>query len=240
MKRGVVAMLDALGFKGIWKRFDADAIVARLESARETEERFDLHGFDVQFAFLSDTVVIACDFGERPPIEALYFVSFRVGYFLESMLTCEPPQLAYRGAIAAGDYLIKGNTIIGEAVDEAAIGEKKAEGPVVWLTESATQLLPDNFAPTADDAAQGPFFLMPFDVTLKSLVVGGPPDVCRTFVVPPTVAVRECEKIGSRLLSLVTDEFPDKRVEAKRLLEAIRTHYIGWPLPLPARRSRRS
>lgn len=239
MKRGVVVMLDALGFKGIWRRFDAHAVVERLRSAQDSEGRFALHGFDAEFAFLSDTVVIACAFGERPPIEALYFASFRVGYFLESMLTCDSPRLAYRGAVAAGDYVIDGTTIIGEAVDEAAEGEKQAEGPVVWLTESATALLPDGFAPTAADAGAGEFFLMPFDVTLKPAAVGASPRTQRTFVIPPTVAVHSCDEVGSRLRDLVADGPAEKRSEAERLVSVIRDHYAGWPLPHPLRERRR-
>ena len=229
MKSGVVAMLDALGFKGIWDREDPAAVVAQLHSAQAHEGQFDLHGFDAQFAFLSDTVVIACGFGDRPPIEALYYVCFRVGYFLESMLTCERPRLAYRGAIAAGKYLIDGTVILGEAIDNAAVSEKQAAGPVVWLTESATRLLPSDFAPKAEDAAQGAFFMMPFDVTMKPSVAGGERWMQRTFVVPPTVAVHET---APRLLDVVAGA-PEKKEEAERLAASMQAYYLGWPLPMP-------
>jgi hypothetical protein len=71
MRRGAVAIVDALGFRGIWRRYEADVILGRLKglAATTADAERDLRtkavpnpGNAIEFvqtAFLSDSVAIA-------------------------------------------------------------------------------------------------------------------------------------------------------------------------------------
>lgn len=225
LKKGVVAVLDALGFKGIWGREDARAVVSRLQSAQSFESNFSLHGFDVQIQFLSDTVVVACGFGQGDPWHPLLYVCMRLGYFLSNMLTREGPCLAYRGAVASGEYLLEDNFIIGPAVDEAAEREKQAQGPFVWLTPSARGLLPPGFEASRERVTEGSFYVMPFRVPLK----GGRME--DTYVVPPTIAVTGLKDITTRLRYVLRGAPREKVENTERLLEALEDWYPRDPNP---------
>jgi hypothetical protein len=215
--KGVVAVLDALGFKGIWKREDPQAVIARLQSAQRIEGGFVGHGeLDLQIRFLSDTVVVACGFGEQQPSEVLLFVCMRVSYFLSDMLGLYGPRLAYRGAVASGDYLIEDNFIIGPAVDEAAEGEKQPQGPFVWLTPTARQLLPADVedrrlraTPMSDSA----FYVMPLSVPLKGRAE-------ETYIVLPT-AYRSVGEIATALRQVVMGAPQDKVDNTEALINAL-------------------
>src|SRR5258706_14570458 len=85
LKSGVLAFLDALGFKGIWSRHEGKAaqIVAKLERAIRDAKAFGalwanaggtkLPNLDM--VFLSDTLVIACHYSTPPspqiPVDSL-------------------------------------------------------------------------------------------------------------------------------------------------------------------------
>ncbi len=221
---GVVAILDALGFKGIWQRSDPRQIIDKMQVAKRAEAAFARHGFQPQILFLSDTVVIACRQGESETRQALMFVCMRVAYFLSSMLTDGKPPMVYRGAIAAGRYLIEDNILLGPAVDEAAEAEKQPRGPFVWLTQSARGLLPRRFrnALSHGDPVESTFYLMPYRVPLLGQRVED------TYIVPPTVAVAGVQAIGSGLRQAVTDAPVEKRRHTEDLIDALNCHYGSY------------
>ena len=157
---GAVAVLDALGFKGIWKSWSPVNVLHKLEDVLERtawfpEEKLlsgqvDHLRQERRLCFLSDTIVVASSITPSPYVEttpsmqagydldALFDVSNAVAGLQKWMLTSSiGPPLAYRGAIAFGEYLIRDPFIIGPAVDEAAEGEKLAEGALVWFCPSA-------------------------------------------------------------------------------------------------------
>lgn len=184
MQRGAVALLDALGFKGIWRRENGvkpAQLVAKmrraLEAARDVHEAAielpiaEIPGH-VRMHFLSDTIVAVVEptkSSDRPsPLDEIEILCAGIAEFTEYMMI-KPPELAYRGAIAFGDFLIDDPFILGPAVDEAAEAERLAEGAFVWLCPSAlSQLGKDQPAGTLEYA-----------VPMK----GG--QTFRTFVVPP-------------------------------------------------------
>lgn len=203
MTKGAVALLDALGFKGIWQRCEPwtpDDVVAKLKDAAQrakTEREADeAHGFtdliSLDVHFLSDTVVLAAEAGGpagryTEPDHLIFYLCEKVTQFTENMLDdTQGPPIAYRGAIAYGDFMIDRPFILGPAVDEAAEAERLADGAFVWLCPTALRALGDRTPP--------PSFAYPVPMknggTFTTLVVPPVSDL------PPSVAdaMRQLEK----------------------------------------------
>jgi hypothetical protein len=96
--------------------------------------------------FLSDTIVIGCHTGQLAGLtqeeldrDAVYALSILVSALIRDSLECEP-FLLYRGCIAMGEFVLDGNFMVGEAVDELAESMDKADGAFVWLTPAAWRL----------------------------------------------------------------------------------------------------
>jgi hypothetical protein len=166
MKRGAFAMLDALGYKGIWNRpevkdtpgrvvermvrlrDDATAQVARMLGRPLSELRADPQNAydDFKISFLSDTVAIgvwvkptlhADDERMRDRFAVMYGAAFA-----SAVMRCalaEPPRLAFRGALSVGDFEMSNDCtfIAGPAVDDAAALHEQAQGAFVWIAPSA-------------------------------------------------------------------------------------------------------
>lgn len=151
-----IVMIDALGFKGIWKHHDLDSVLEKLQlietkmKALEKSEDFvkaTTIGHYQQVSFISDTIVIACadETDEPDPSRAILVASWLASY-VTHLGAAESEdghdykvQLAYRGAISFGDVWLNDRYVIGQAVDEAADNMDRAEGAFVWLTESALE-----------------------------------------------------------------------------------------------------
>lgn len=161
---GAVAVLDALGFKGIWKRWDPALVVARFQSiitetSDYTSRRFvGARAEDFvqhrRLQFLSDTIVVASAIEPTPgkvltPVMhancrflALLDLCIAVAHLQRRfLLDSAAPPLAFRGAIAWGQFTIEGSLLIGPATDEAAEAEKLAEAAFAWFCPSALSLL---------------------------------------------------------------------------------------------------
>jgi hypothetical protein len=167
---GAVAILDALGFKGIWKRHKINSIVAKLKSINQlcvtvekhwgkTLEIPALHSVDdgpaekvvMQFKqpklfvrLLSDSIVVGSQAASRKDedvSDALWNVA-RVCAAITFWGRRSPkPILLYRGAISCGDFLIDSNFLIGPAIDEAAQLHQLGQAACVWFAPSACKLL---------------------------------------------------------------------------------------------------
>src|SRR5689334_17390440 len=87
LPNGAVAVIDALGFKGIWKRVrDPQLVLDTLTAAKERaidDEREVLgpyvrdDGGSFQINFFSDSVIVTCS-GTLPPAKALMVVASAV------------------------------------------------------------------------------------------------------------------------------------------------------------------
>jgi hypothetical protein len=162
MRQGAVAVFDALGFKGIWKREDPAKVIEKLNGLRSAvdEELADLQGrvhrlgqelgieTQVTFALLSDTVVIGTsgtvvahhDRREQDDCDWLAVLALaRITGKLLVRAAQTTPALAYRGCISVGRFEMAGNFIIGPAIDEAVEAMDSANAAVVWLTPSAAR-----------------------------------------------------------------------------------------------------
>jgi hypothetical protein len=147
---GAVALVDCLGFKGIWSRVDPGALFAQMKSLRKEALEYTGAGNFVigthrylrnEIRFMSDTVIVTCRISKewksaQAPYEAIYRVS-QITSLLVQLALCSAIPLSYRGCITFGDFLIDSQFLLGPAIDEAASLEREAEGAFVWLAPSA-------------------------------------------------------------------------------------------------------
>jgi hypothetical protein len=160
VERGTVAIIDALGFRGIWKgrggqadKERAEKVIASLsaravrfesEKQRTAATAAPADGSSAgpfAITFLSDTIVIGA---AAPPGKddtfggSLVRVTGAVAAILSAATETEVP-MAYRGCIAVGEFRIADRFIIGPAVDEAASLSEIADAAIVWVSP-ATQV----------------------------------------------------------------------------------------------------
>lgn len=182
MKRldiGVVVILDALGFKGIWSREDARRVLSRMKSLRRAALRLQGKdrsgvlvsdsGFRHRVRCMSDTIVVTVVVkGPKAPKRALYramlSASMIVGDIMLDALYGSPT-LLFRGCMAAGEMKEDVDFLIGPAVDEAAERFEKADGPFLWMAPSALEIN-QHYADTYMDRIE-PMIMLPYIVPLN-------------------------------------------------------------------------
>ncbi|MBI5531501.1 MAG: hypothetical protein HY898_02220 [Deltaproteobacteria bacterium] len=154
MRTGALAMIDTLGFKGIWHRASPEEVLSKLHQIRKisqdgSQEMHELlcpvlglnKDHEVRGCCVSDTVVI----GVRPrdgrtteseiatAIAAAGVLVHHVMWFGHIV----PPVWTYRGCITTGAFEIEDNFFVGPAVDEVAELADAADGPFVCLSPRA-------------------------------------------------------------------------------------------------------
>lgn len=164
MKKGAFAIIDCLGFKGIWKREGVDPVklINRLISL---EDKFRKHlDLDIGIVkdlpsdyvqsnvqLISDSIAISLTFdtdiqdrNRISSVDRLCRIVIRVlNYFLY-----EDPPLVIRGCISFGEHVSTKQFFVGPAVDEAAEQERLAQGAFVWLLPSAAREFENYFVST--------------------------------------------------------------------------------------------
>ncbi len=163
MENGAVAMIDALGFKGIWRREEVvgrpeqvleklgrlkDAALERIQDGEKFRQGLSEKtqvGIPT-IAFLSDTVFFGVPLTGKDGPDRI----FQQGFALHSLIahtsrllesaSVEAPTLAYRGCITFGEYTSRDPFILGPAIDEAAGMMDEADGAFVWLSPRAKQI----------------------------------------------------------------------------------------------------
>lgn len=163
---GVFAMIDALGFKGVWSRpevADPRIVIENLRKLQDAAvkeaaifggpvpEGSPKSGLELAIVtLLSDTVVLGIAPG-LPPLAvpsdrrlslALCVVSQMCARIM-SLAAAQSPGLAYRGCITVGEFAGDDRFFVGPAVDEVAERMDRAQGGFVWLTDKARQLVLD-------------------------------------------------------------------------------------------------
>lgn len=154
MEEGAFALIDCLGFKGIWKRANPALLLQKLSQIEQTAveqiagkenlKHFSFSPMTPRIRLLSDTVAISLQYekkeGETPDeYQKNYLIVIAchiVIQILDSFITGEP-YLVLRGCITYGEHISEGNFIVGPAVDEAAEHMNVAEGAFIWLLPSA-------------------------------------------------------------------------------------------------------
>lgn len=162
MKKGAFALIDCLGFKGIWKRIENPQIlIEKLIKIEEIvqkkfdseSETFELMGIKfpakfINIRLLSDTVAISLldseseDMTTREMFSNI-FMNFFVIDIMDHFLKDEP-HLVMRGCISYGEHISQGNFILGPAIDEAAEYMDIANGAFVWMLPSASKKYTEN------------------------------------------------------------------------------------------------
>ena len=168
MRRGAIALIDVLGFKGIWRRHSEEAVIRSMEAlldASQEDVRLATAGVGnvidfISPVFLSDTVAFGLAAkGVKEANAALEasgeaelfqfdehrlesWTVWHMGNFLAHLMrravTGEVP-LAFRGAVAFGRFGMTERFLIGEAVDEAATFHERPDAAIVGLAPSAAR-----------------------------------------------------------------------------------------------------
>lgn len=182
MKTGAVALIDALGFRGIWGRHKPDEVLTALRNTKDwfearIKEQFSSQPWmQCEVAFLSDTIAVSMALAEstenREAMSVVYLADV-ISWVLDRVLRSGIP-FAYRSAIAVGSYEVSPHFLIGQAIDEAAGAHELAQGAFIWLTPGAR----GHVARWLKDQPHNTH-LVKFDVPLK----GG--DTFNTYTVSP-------------------------------------------------------
>lgn len=187
-------MLDALGFRGIWKRESLQPLVDSLESLvailkKDLDDllaKIDVSKPVIELRFLSDTVVftVAHDLPfagevraarEAQPNKVVPIAPFSVevaaafSALLQARAARSTVPLAFRGAIGFGEFFVRENFLVGPAIDEVAKAHQEAKGAIVFVLPSARAALA-HYPPKLRDRGLLPLVLIPeFWVPLKRL-----------------------------------------------------------------------
>ncbi len=151
MKKGAFALIDCLGWKGIWQRSSESALIEKLERIQDevkaVEDKFNSQHCDMpikaQILLISDTVAISIQYENDESLINNTYKSYLVRAAslsvvgIQKLFLAEKPRIVLRGCITYGDHVVVKNFIIGPAVDEAANYYEIAEGALVWLHRSA-------------------------------------------------------------------------------------------------------
>ena len=151
MQTGALAFVDCLGFKGIWKRGDPEAVLNSLNSAeRRARLYIKIMGWipevEMRCVSLSDTVVVGVTLPSRTAVNegvkgSLVTCAAVVAKEVAGELIKGNPPIAVRGCITFGEFILRDSHIIGPAVDEAAELHERANGAFVWApTDLAPQI----------------------------------------------------------------------------------------------------
>jgi hypothetical protein len=157
MKLGALALMDALGFKGIWKDPNRPAdVLRRMAALKKSAKAFRKHFRDEAFVgmpvvetrvlFVSDSIFLAAWPGSRRgqtartlKDECLFAVELMALILTWRAVEGDGVKFRYRGVIGYGEFAVAGRDdfIVGPAVDEVASLEREAEGAFVWMAPSA-------------------------------------------------------------------------------------------------------
>lgn len=155
MNEGAFALIDCLGFKGLWKDGHS-ALMAKIRSINETIHvavpiilktlpiHFNLDQFSYEVKLLSDTVAIsAVRSGGNPDFTELLVIA-SVVIAVSKLYLIGHPHLLLRGAIGWGKFTTDKNFIVGPAVDATAEYMESSEGAFIWYLPPASELIKES------------------------------------------------------------------------------------------------
>lgn len=164
MEEGAFALIDCLGWKGIWRQMgneDPSPLirkVARIDELLHDQieknngifQDFDKLGIKATIQLLSDTTAISLKAVDGFPA-ALKSPEDKSGFLILTMCGLvsgilrlfleEEPPLVLRGCISFGPHTSDRQFLVGPAVDRAAEHEPLSEGAFVWLLPDAAKHL---------------------------------------------------------------------------------------------------
>ena len=234
MKTGAVALIDALGFRGIWRRHNPDDVLAFLTNVKTWFEERIKTQFERQpwmqcsTTFLSDTIAVSMSLSEtvenREAMSVIYLGDV-LSWVLDRVLRSEMP-LAYRGAIAFGDFELSQHFLIGPAIDQAAAAYELAQSATIWVTPKANEQVAQWLRNQPRNT-----HLVKFDVPLK----GG--EVFSTYTISPleqAADVNDANYLLRNLVQTFSTETIDVAVKRQNTLRHLRACYSWRNFQLPA------
>jgi len=155
MKNGSFALIDCLGFKGIWKNNDHNALMRKLESIDKiansaatkiafpnikSNNNIDEQRLEVKL--LSDTIAISLTWkqGEGSKFNQLLTMAMIVQSLMDLFLKDTPP-LLLRGCITYDEHVTENNFLVGPAVDDTAEYMNSAQGAFIWFLPPAASII---------------------------------------------------------------------------------------------------
>ncbi len=160
MKYGAFALMDCLGFKGLWKN-GHEQLLSKLRLVRTSvleglqvfinnsnyPVRFNTDFFMPEVRLLSDRVAISLTHNEEKfdSFSDLLAITATIQAVANLFLQNEP-HLFLRGCITHGQHLIDENFLIGPAVDETAEYVDTAQGAFVWFLPNAAKVIDTGLA----------------------------------------------------------------------------------------------
>ena len=166
-----MAIVDALGFRGIWRDHEPSDVVKVLRRAKrnvegDAEYRTMLTDVEMKVAAFSDTLIFTAfsTAAETTPAERTRATVAAIAStvsFLMLTACAKPVPLAYRGCVSYGNVTVSDSFFIGEAIDDAAEWYEKADAGVVWLVPRVTRALE-----LGEDFMLG---LVPWEVPIKGV-----------------------------------------------------------------------
>lgn len=150
MRTGAFAMLDCLGFKGIWNKTKPETVLEKLKTAASKKQEiikvlFDDLPVKAEVIFLSDTVVIGVSLPNPPACDEekgmLVWCASRIAYEYANEFRQGNVPLVFRGCIGFGEFVIEENFILGPIVDEVASHMSVAEGAFIWALPEASEFV---------------------------------------------------------------------------------------------------
>lgn len=233
LREGAIALIDALGFRGIWGRHDpSDVLTIMKDMKGEIESKIAFQfktqpDFNCQIAFLSDTIAVSMTLSEsvehRTAMSVIYLCDV-LSWILNWTLRSKVP-LAYRGAIAVGSYELSSQFLIGPAVDEAAAAHEIAQGAFIWLTPNARDLVSQWLRDQPENT-----HLVKFNVPLK----GG--DTFETYTVSPleqSWSAADADIITRALLGTFSGNSVDVAVKRQNTIRHMKSCYAWRKFPIP-------
>lgn len=236
MNNGAVALIDALGFRGIWGRHSPDGVLRSLKEMQQwmeqrVQDQFKTQpAFQCKIAFLSDTIAASMSVDAPSEHQAalnVIYLADTISWILERTLRSSIP-LAYRGAIAVGSYEVSPHFLIGQAVDDAASAYELANAAVIWLTPAAR----NHVAGWLSNQPRNTH-LVKFGVPLK----GG--DSFDTYTVSPLEQARDnadANNLSLTLLSTFVGSSIDVAMKRQNTIRHLRECYtwrgFAWPREL--------
>lgn len=170
MQEGAFALIDCLGFKGIWKRSDEAPLLEKLRSIRQRIQLQLIAGLPygllrkdviLDASLISDSVAISLRYednatkadagkqrtkkiGERREKSYLVWLICASTVRVLDLYLKGEPSLVARGCITYGKYehdtTRTGSFIVGPTVDDAAEKVEISQGAFVWLHPEAAEL----------------------------------------------------------------------------------------------------
>ena len=154
---GLIALVDALGFKGIYRQHDPEQVLTQMKQI-EDDLRAEFEAYRdsnrillssaMGIRFLSDAVAISLQTPhthqhEVDPKDARFacFTLCQLVLELTNLWALSPIKLTFRGAIGIGRYCAAGNYLVGEAIDQAAQLHSEPDGAFICLSRETQEFL---------------------------------------------------------------------------------------------------